>query len=389
MSEPAAAPAPTLANFDAIISSKLASADAAGDGDSGSDASEANELPPARAERKREEEAPEEPAFGEPDEGEEEPEPLAAEAEESVEPEIRAPFKALREAKKAGYVTPELMKAIGDLPLPVQMPDGSVAEFRLDELPKHIMRESRFHRELAKTKEDQQRAQNIVEIERARSHAWATQRGALRQGLQSMGLEQAVDAMFWEMVQEQHQYWSASPQQRQQYDQMKRIEAERRQERAQFLEVQRQLEAAKKQQPQQMDHVTQQAYRHLETNMDPMLQAAFKAKGVGGKITDDERGTFLQTFMTLCDKHGYAAPDAMQEAAGIVADRFAEIRERSRAARAREEQQKPRELSGRRAPAGPAQTRDADSGRFTQRPNGSKKGKPPPTAAEFARRMGI
>lgn len=385
--------APTLDNFDAIIATNSAKAE-----ESAADTSDT----PDTLESPDASDSEEPEASGEPDapnEDDEAPEQDDEEPEDDAEGDdegentetetiaARAPLKALREALKSGRVTPQLMESIGELQVEIDLPGGKTA-VPIKDLPAGYMRTARLHRELEKTRNDQQRAQHIVEIERARTNSWRQDDGELERGLEIMGCTQAAERMFWRWAQRKYAYMTASPEQRQQIDYMQAQARERAQERAKYMEMERELlQLKQQQQTTQQDPVTQHAHKFIEQSMDKVLTDAFKS-AKAGKVSDLVREQWLDEVAAM-GRHGVPLDKAVVEAAELVADRFAEQRELARQEyQAEEATKRPKVASPRRAPPAAPMRRDAQSGRFVAPTNGRGR-KAPPTAAEFARRHGL
>lgn len=379
--------APTLDNFDAIIAANSAKADAMD-----SDASDAQESPDAD-ERETDpgigpQDEPED-ADDEADEQDSEPdEDDSADDDEGDNTEIepaaaRAPLKAMREALRVGKMTPQLMESIGALEVEIDLPGGKTS-IPIKDLPAGYMRTARLHRELEKTRNDQQRAQHIMQIEQARTNSWRQDPGELERGLEIMGCNQALERVFWNWAQRKHAYMTASPEQRQQIDYMQHQARERAQERAKYMEMERELQQLKQQGTPQQDAATQHAERFIGQSMDKVLGAAFK-QAKAGKVSDLVREQWLDE-VTAMGRHGVPLDKAVQEAAELVADRFAERKELAQQEyREQEQRTRPKEASPRRAPPAAQQKRNPTNGQYSS--NGKKKSAP--TAADFARRFGL
>jgi hypothetical protein len=386
--------APTLDNFDAIIAANSAKADAMdSDAQESPDAAERETDPGIGPPLDEPEEAdPEEADDDEGEQDDEEPEDDGPDDDEGENTETeqiaaRAPLKAMREALRVGKMTPQLMESIGALEVEIDLPGGKTS-VPIKDLPAGYMRTARLHRELEKTRNDQQRAQHIVEIEKARTNSWRQDDGELERGLEIMGCRQAAEKMFWRWAQQKHAYMTATPEQRAQIDYMQQQTRERALERAKFMEMERELQMLKQQGTPQQDATTQHAHKFIEQSMDKVLGAAFK-QAKAGKVSDLVREMWLEEVASM-GRHGVPLDKAVQDAAELVADRFAERRELAqREYREQEAAKRPKEASPRRAPpAAPPQKRDAQSGRYTGAPkNGSRKAAP--TASEFARRFGF
>lgn len=386
--------APTLGNFDAIVAARTAQAEAA-DTEPDVDTETDPEAPPARPARaERDTDAdPDEPENDEDDEADPEGDDEGDDPEESdegdpeaqgIDPEVRAPLKAMRSALKSGRMTPELLESIKDLTWEVETPNG-VARIQLGEMPRHIMREARFHRELAKTREHQEQAQRIVDFEKARTQTWRQNAAELYQGLLAMGCESTLDQVFWHLAEQKHEYAQSSPAERARIDRMRQQERALALERSQRLAYERQLAAAKQaqqQQPGQLDEASQAAESYIYGNMDKALGAAFKSYGVSAKVEDGARTKFAKVLGAITAEGGYSVEEAVQEAAAIVADELRELKERARATIAAERRGKPRELPPRAAARGPAKPPQANGERPPRRPKGK-----PATASEFGRRF--
>lgn len=390
MSDAAEALAPTLDNFDAIIAANSAKAEAMENvADDAPDTHESPDADDGEAQEPRSKPEPddaddeadeqdsepdEDDAADDDDEGENtETEPLAA----------RAPLKAMREALKTGRMTPQLMEAIGTLEIEIDLPGGKTM-VPVKDLSAGYMRTARLHRELEKTRNDQARAQHIVQIEQSRTNSWRQNDGELERGLEIMGCRQSAEKMFWRWAQQKHAYMTASPEQRQQIDYMQHQARERAQERAKYMEMERELQQLKQQGSQQQDATTQHAHKFIEQSMDKVLGAAFKA-AKAGKVSDLVREQWLDEVAAM-GRHGVPLDKAVQEAAELVADRFAERRELAQQEyREQEQRTRPKEASPRRAPPAAQQKRNPSNGQYSS--NGKKKSAP--TAADFARRFGL
>ena len=378
--------APTLDNFDAIIAANSAKAEAMEN-----DASDSDESPdaerdtdpggfdaPEDEQEGADDEAPEQDA--EPDEDEQGDNTET----EQVEAKLQAPFKAFREVLKTKRMTPQLQEALADIEWELDLPGGRTIVTTKD-LPGGFMRQARFHRELEKTRNDQQRAAHIVEIEQARTNTWRQNPGELERGLEIMGCTEALERVFWNWAQRKHAYMNATPEQRQQFDHMTRVNRERAQERVKFMEMERELQTLKQQPNQQQDATTQHAQRFLEQSMDKVLTAEFK-KANAGKVSDLVREQWIDE-VTAMARHGVPIDKAVQEAAELVADRFAERKELARQQHQQEEARtRPKEACPRRAPPAAPQKRNPSNGQYT---NGNRPKKEAPTAASFARRFGL
>lgn len=389
LSAPAAAPEALPANssnFDAIVARNVARREAAAAADDAPDTQEAEtETEEAPAQRTRKQPEPDETEDDpEPEEADDEPDENAEEAPGVAAGPQSAPFKALREAIKTKKITPKLLEALGDLDWEIDLPGGR-SNFKLKDIPGGVMRQARFSREMEKTKEDQARANNILEIERARTATWRQNPAELERGLVAMGCGQTARQVFVKWMREEYAWLQASPEQKQQMQQMKQFEHQRAQERAQYMEMQRKLEAMEQQAGPPLDPASRQAAEFINNNLDGVLNVALK-KFSAGRISDHARVAFTDELQALAQS-GIPLQQAMVEAAEIVADRFAERRELARAAAQQEERARPKEVAGKRAPAGGPGRRDDNSGRFTSKP--SRKDKPAPTAAEFGKRFNI
>lgn len=377
---------PTLSNFDAIVAAKAAAAEAADD----SDGRETLPPPPPPPDETEDDDAdPEADEDDEGDEGDEGEDDSEADDESEADdatPEVRAPLKAVRAALKAGKVTPELLEALGDLPWEIDTPQGK-ATIPLREMQRHVMREARFHRELAKTREDQEKAQRIVDFERARTNAWRGNPDEIRRGLVAMGLEDQLEQMFWGMAREKHAYGQMSPEDRHRVD-MQRLQQRAQQQIAIERQQREALENRLRQQAQpaqELDEQSQAAFDHVSTNLDKALQTAFKQAGVKVRVDDGYRTKFAKVFKQLTQEYDFPnLDDAIGEAAGIVADQIWEVKELARRSLAEERRKAPKELPPRAAARGPAKAQTPQ-----QRTDRKANGKAKPTAAEFARRFGM
>ena len=377
---------PTLSNFDAIVAANTAKAEAkpVDDAPDTFENDDVSEIDPSEVEEVEEPEAPDEDDAGveEDDEAEYDNDPL----KEPVAAAERAPFKAFRQALREKRVTPELMNALGDLELEIETVNGP-AKLRLSEMGGHVMREARFSREMAKTKEVQAKAQQIIQLEQARSNAWRTNPAELEHGLEVMGCREAAERVFMKWAREKYDYLNASPERRQEIDAVRQLQRQRNIEQMQLAQARRELQQLQQQAAPQFDEPTRQAGEYIQKNMDGVLGAALKQHNAG-RINDDLR-LALVNEMTELAQEGYPIELAMKEAARTVAEK------QGRMVRVAGTTKKPaaapvKEVSGRRAPAGNAPPKRAADGRFqppTRTSNGKRK--EPPTAASFGERFGV
>lgn len=388
--------APTLSNFDSIVSQRSAeleakttsatppraaksaaqpAANSGSDSGSGSDSDSDNDY-------SEESEYRDDELYRDEDEGAEGASNDEADSDEADSGEAefsgRAPLKALREALTSGRATPELMKAIGGLELEVQLPGGPHL-VSVKDLQEGYMRQAHFSRVTAQVREVEAQAKHIINIERARTVSWQQDPSQLEQGLEAMGCSESAEKLFWKWLEEKHQYYSATPEQRRAFDSYKAEAKARAQERAELMEARRQLQAMQQQQQPLQDPQTQQAYQYLSSNTDRVLGAALN-KAKAGRISNYTRNAFLNEVHAQVTE-GRPLPEAMKEAAAIVADRFVEQRElanRQHAAR------RTPEVSQRRAPGGSTQAQQSQ-----QNTQAKSRGKRSFTAADFGARFGI
>ena len=378
---------PTAANFDEVVAARTASLSKANDAPDTTENDDVAELDDAYIEDA--EEGPESQESDEDDASDEEDGQETDPTAQPVDESLRAPFKAFRAALKERRVTPELMQALGDLELEVETVNGPV-KMRMQEMAGHVMREARFSREMAKTKEVQASAERIVKIEQARTNAWRSNPGELEHGLMVMGCGPALDALHKKWAQETYNFLQLPPQEQQRIQFEKQVNAERERERIRVAQLERELQQARQGNASQVDEPTRQASDYINQNMDRVLGSALKTAGAG-RISNELRLGFVNE-MTELAQEGYPLPQAMAEASRTVAERE---RRMQRIAQGQHEQQakaKP-EVSGRRAPAGNAPPKRDDSGRFqpARSSNGgsSKRSKEAPTAESFGRRFGV
>jgi hypothetical protein len=388
MSEPALAP--TAANFDAIVAAKSAALEAKTDAPDTQEVEhdEIEESDPEEVEEVDEPESSDDDSLEDDEESDEEQDNDPT--REPVEKAMAAPFKAFRASIKDGVASDEFQKAIAGIKRTIQTVNGPVT-MTYGEMDGHVMREARFSREMAKTKEDQARAQNIIQIEQARTNAWRQNPAELERGLEVMGCTAALEHVFMNWAREKYAFLNATPEQREQIQRAKVERAQRAQEQMRYAQMERELLQLKQQnQAQQWDEPTRQAGDYINKNLDSALGAALK-KANAGRISDPARQDMINELTALCQQ-GVPLPQAMKEAAEITADRYAERRELAQAQNRQAAKAKP-EVSGRRAPAGNAPPRRDDQGRFqppTRSSNGSsKRRKEPPTAASFGERFGV
>jgi hypothetical protein len=284
----------------------------------------------------------------------------------------------LAAAKAEGRITPELLKEIGDLTIEVQLAGGP-KEVPVKELANGYMRQAHFQRSMEKANAKERQAEQIFEIERARTNSWQREPGQLYNGLLAMGCEATLEKVFEYMVEERHAYLTASPSERARIDQIKQMQKQQALMQQRAAELERQAKAAQAQQPTEVDEGTAAAYRYIEANMDRALGSAFKAANVG-KVTPYALQLFESELMGYA-KMGLSVEEAVNQAASAVADRFVEIKQ---AAGTMQQKQLPPKA----APAGKVPPRDKTTGQFTTQPT-KKAAKAPPTAAEFAKRFGI
>lgn len=380
---------PTASNFDAVIAANEAklSAKEAPDTTENDDVTEVDDADIEEIEEPEaadEDDDSEEEADDE-DEDEESDDPTV----EPVETALKAPFKALREAMKSKRVTPELLAALGDLDMEFDTVNGP-ARFKLSEMGGHIMREARFTREMQKAKEVQGRADHIIKIEQARTNAWRQNPGELEHGLQIMGCTPALEHVFMKWAKEKYEFLSAPPAEQQRIQTLKQIQAQRAQEQQQLYQMQQRLRQYEQQSAPEYDEPTKQAGDFITKNMDSTLGSALKTVGAG-RISDDLRQAFVNELTELAQE-GYPLPVAMKEAARTVAERERKTKLLAQGQAQQTAKSKPKEVSGKRAPAGnaPPPKKDRD-GRFVSpsRSSNGKRSKAPPTAASFGERFGV
>lgn len=375
--------APTLSNFDAIVAANQAKADAPAEAPDTTENDDVSEIDPSEVEEV-ETEAPDEDDSGDADE--DEPEEDTDPLREPVAASERAPFKAFREALKEKRVTPELMKALGDLDLEVETVNGP-AKFKLSEIGGHVMREARFSREMTKTKEAQAKAAQIIQIEQARTNAWRQNPAELEHGIEIMGCTPALERVFMKWAQEKYDYLNADPERRQLIDERKQFQRERAADQMKRAQEHRERQAREQAAP-QWDEPTRQAGDYITKNMDGTLGAALKQHNAG-RINDDLRLALVNELRDLAEE-GYPIEVALKEAARSVAERQGRM---VRTASAGKKPPPPpvREVSGKRAPAGNAPPKRENDGRFKpptrSASNGRSKGGK--TAADFGERFGV
>jgi hypothetical protein len=386
MSDDAAELAPTASNFDAVIAANEAKLNAREAPDT-TENDDVSEIDPSEVE-----EVEEEPEATEDDDSEEESDDDEAEEDDPTaqpaEVAMRAPYKALREARKAGKFTPELMAAVGDLPIDVETVNG-IIQVRPSEIAGHVMRESRFSREMAKTKEVQARSERIIQIEQARTNAWRQNPGELEHGLQVMGCKQALDALHLKWAKDTHAFLSLPPHEQQRIQLERQSQAQRAQYEQQMYQMQQRLKQYEQQSAPVIDEPTKQAGDFIDKNMDSALGEALKAAGAG-RVNNDLRLALVNELTELAQE-GYPLPLAMKEAARSVAERERKMKTIARGQAAEAEKKKPKEVSGKRAPAGNAPPKRDNDGRFQppSRSSNGKRSKVPPTAASFGERFGV
>jgi hypothetical protein len=380
--------APTASNFDAVIAANEAklSAKEAPDTTENDDVSEIEDADV--------EEVEEEPESKDDDESEDEADDEESEDDddpttEPVEPALKAPFKAFREVLKTKQATPEFLAAIGDVERVIQTVNGPI-RMKYSEMDGHVMREARFGREMAKTKEDQAKAHHIMQTHQALTNAWRQSPQELARGLQIYGCQEALNVLHRQWAEETYAFLNASPQEQQRIQQLKQERAQRAQEQQQFYAMQQKLKQYEQQTAaQQFDEPTKQAGDYIHKNMDSVLSSALKSANAG-RISDPARQTFVDELTALAQQ-GLPLPEAMKEAAAITADRYREQRELAQASVRAAEKKKPKEVSGKRAPAGNAPPKRDGDGRFQppSRSSNGKRSKTPPTAASFGERFGV
>lgn len=387
MSDAAEALAPTAINFDAVVAANEAklSAKEAPDTTENDDVIEVDDADVEEVEDEPEAADDDSEEESDDEESEDDDDPTAQPAEVA----LKAPFKALREAIKSKRVTPELMGALGELEMEVQTVNGPY-RMKLSEMGGHVMREARFSREMQKAKEDQARSQNIIQIEQARTNAWRQNPAELEHGLGLMGCNQALEHVFMKWAKEKYEFLSAPPAEQQRIQTMRQLQAQRAQEQQQIYQMQQKLKQYEQQNvAQQFDEPTKAAGDYIHKNMDSVLSQALKSANAG-RISDPARKTFVDELTALAEA-GVPLPDAMKEAAAITADRYREQRELAQASIRAAEKSKPKEVSGKRAPAGGAPPK-RDDGRFqppSRSSNGKSRSKVLPTAASFGERFGV
>jgi len=375
----------TIANFDQLISAAEA-AEEAGDGDdpseSPSDGAEGDEgegssEPPEPDEGEPEEEA-EESAEDEEEGGEDEPE---HEAKASPD-ELLA--KLIKSARRTGKASEELIEQIGDLRIEVPLPGGK-AEVPIKELTQGYMRTNRFHRELEKTRADQQKAQHVLALENQRNQIWQRDPARLRAGLRYLGCEQSVEHMFWEMAREKGRYLNASPEERQMMDRMRDMEIQNAQAQEQLRAAQLRQQQWERQQQQQTAPDVENVRQMIDANMDSSLTTAFKSVGLAARLTDGVRKHFLEELQLSCSENedGGCTLDNIRAAAQATAEVFQDARTAHAKATAEEKRKPNREAPPKRAPASAPSDRDSD-GRFVAP---RRKAKVKPTAAEFRKQF--
>ena len=362
---------PTAANFEAIVARNEAKMAAAESGDA--DVVDAADVGA--------EELIEESPDADSVEGDAASESESVE-QESGEPDQSPILQALTASKEAGIATPELLAEIGQIKIPVKLA-GGVVDVPISELPNGYMRQAHFQRSMEKANATQRQAEQIFEIERARTNSWQRDPAQLEQGLTAMGCDASVEKMFERWVVERHAYLTASPEQRQLLDMNKQLQRERMQYAMKAAELERQQAAQQRQQPAQVDEGTAAAYRYIEQNMDRALNTAFKTAGVGTKASPLAYQWFEAELRGYAQM-GLSVEEAVAQAANAVADRFVESKQAAAAAA------KSGAPSPKPAPAGKVLPRDKSTGQFVPKATtNGKQSKAPPTAAEFARKFGL
>jgi hypothetical protein len=383
-----AALAPTLANFDAVVAAKSAALESKAEAPDTTENDEATEVDESELEEvdgEAEPDSSDEDESGDEEESDEEkPEDPTV---EPVEAALRAPFKAFREAIKSKRVTPELMNALGDLEVEFETVNGPV-KMRVQEMGGHVMREARFSREMAKTKEVQASAQRLVQTHQALTNAWRQNPDELARGLEIYGCQEALAVLHRRWAEETYAFLNATPEQKQQIAQRKQYQQQLAQAEMQKAQLQRELQAMRQQAAPQIDEPTRQAGDYINQNLDRVLGGALKAAGAG-RISNELRINLLNELTEL-GQEGYPLPQAMAEAARTVAEKERRMQRIAQGQHDKQAKAKP-EVSGRRAPAGNAPPKRDDGGRFqpARTSNGSNKRKVDRTAAGFGERFGV
>ena len=364
---------PTAANFDAIVAANEAKLTAAEAPDESSDAG--IESADSSVDASIDADAAGIDGDGDGDGAETAEAEVVADAEPVADTLLAA-------AKAEGRITPELLKEIGDLTIEVQLAGGP-KEVPVKELANGYMRQAHFQRSMEKANAKERQAEQIFEIERARTNSWQRDPAQLEQGLTAMGCDASVEKMFERWVVERHAYLTASPEQRQLLDMNKQLQRERMQYAMKAAELERQQAAQQRQQPAQVDEGTAAAYRYIEQNMDRALNTAFKTAGVGTKASPLAYQWFEAELRGYAQM-GLSVEEAVAQAANAVADRFVESKQAAAAAA------KSGAPSPKPAPAGKVLPRDKSTGQFVPKATtNGKQSKAPPTAAEFARKFGL
>jgi hypothetical protein len=383
-----AALAPTAANFDAVVAANTAALESKAEAPDTTENDDVRDVDESELEEVEDEAEPEssdedDAADDEDDEAEDKTDPTVRPVEEA----LKAPFKAFRAALKEKRITPELLQALGDLEMEVETVNGPV-KMRLQEMGGHVMREARFSREMAKTKEVQASSQRIVQIEQARTNAWRQNPQELEHGLTIMGCGPALDALHKKWAQETYHFLNLPPHEQQRIQFERQVNAERERERIRVAQLEHELQQVRQQAAPQIDEPTRQAGEYINQNMDRVLGTALKAAGAG-RISDELRLGMVNE-MTELAQEGYPLAQAMAEAARTVAERERKMQRVAQGQHDKQAKANP-EVSGRRAPAGGAPPKRDSSGQFqpARSSNGKQRSKSAGTAEEFGRRFGV
>jgi hypothetical protein len=227
-----------------------------------------------------------------------------------IERQRAAALTEISEALAEGRFPHEQLK---DFPIEV-MVNGEKREVSLEECRQGYMRQANATRKLAEAKQIQSRADQLIQLERARTQEWAQRPQTLRQDMEAMGLKGSFEAAARDWAKERFAYLQMPPQERQFHDQQQflarenaRIAAERR-----ALEVQRNP-------PQDgPSPETIAAAKAIENLMPKAL------KGQGIRSYPLANQLFVQNLSILCED-GNVTPEVARQAAIAVREQLEDM----------------------------------------------------------------
>jgi hypothetical protein len=190
--------------------------------------------------------------------------------------------------------------------------NGEQRKVSLEEARGGYMRRAHFTRELEKAQGMAQQAQSLLQLERARNQEWRNP-AALRQGMRTLGLEQAFGEAAMEWAKERVQYLQKSPQERALIDERNQFMSEREQWQAE----QRRLQLQQQQNP-QADPQTQAVMQQLQQ----VMPQVFRKHGIGNYPLAQQN--WLQQLQAFCPD-GQITPERCEDAAIATTEWLADM----------------------------------------------------------------